>query len=326
MALLTIVVPCYRNAANIRDAFISLQAMEADLPEGTEVEYVAVDDGSEDATFAALLEVRTGMPERMVVLKLTRNFGVYNALSAAFTHARGDCVTVFPPDLQEPVELIPVMFDHWRKGIPVVGLMRTDRQDGFWNKVASWIFHRTMDAGMTHKFPRWGYGTGLIDRKVMQDLLDMKEKNSNTLLLMAYLAYPYVVIPYNRAKRVKGRSGWSFRKRLKLFIDSTVAFTYLPIRAITLGGMLFGVLGSGYAITILFSYFLGDPAVEGWTTIMIVLLLTASFQMMALGVLGEYLWRTLDTVRDRPAYVIEQALDERHLQNGKEEATTFRKS
>jgi dolichol-phosphate mannosyltransferase len=122
-----------------------------------------------------------------------------------------------------------------------------------------------------------------------------------------------MLIPYARSRRNKGRSGWSFLKKIKLFIDSTIAFSYSPIRAISFAGSLLGLLALAYTGAVLVSTFLGGDRPHGWSTLMMVILLTASFQMMALGVLGEYLWRTLDTVRNRPPFVVERIDDERTL-------------
>ena len=312
MDMLSIVVPCYRNEDNVLEAFDRLREMEHRLPTDVTVEYVFVDDGSDDGTYAALLKAQAMLPDRTALIKLTRNVGVYNALLAAFGHARGDCVAVIPPDLQEPVELIPGMFDHWRSGIPVIMTVRAGREDGLLERIGAWIFHRTMRLVVRRDLPSGGYGTGLMDRKVMEDLLRMGEKNSHTLLLLAWLGYPHLVVPYVRQKRERGRSGWSLTKKLKLFIDSGVAFSYLPVRLITLIGVGLGVLSLVYAATVLFSASVdGGAGGRGWPSLMIVLLLTSSFQMIALGVLGEYLWRTLDSVRARPPFVVERTLDER---------------
>lgn len=296
---------------NVREAFERLLAMEDSLPQDVMVEYVFVDDGSDDATHSVILEVCSLLPDRTVAIKLTRNVGVYNALLAAFTFTRGDCITVLPPDLQEPVELIPSMYGYWRSGVPVVASVRTDRNDGLLSRTASWIFHGLMRTLVSRSLPRGGYGTGLLDRRVVEDLKRMGEKNSNTLLLVAWLGYPHTIVPYVRAKRDKGRSGWSFAKKLKLFVDSTVAFSYLPVRLITAVGLLLGIAALVHAGVVLYSVHTGEAEVRGWPTLMLVVLLTSSFQTIALGMLGEYLWRTLDSVRNRPPYVIEQVLDTR---------------
>lgn len=311
MPLLTIIVPCYRNAANVHEAFERLRAMEADLIQGTRVEYIFVDDGSDDGTHAALKDVRSAHPERTVVIKLTRNVGVFNAVMSAFAHAKGDCITMFPPDLQEPVHLIPRMFAHWHSGIPVVMTVRMGRNDALAERLGSWVFHRIMRMMVAGQLPQGGYGTALLDRRVMEDLLRMGEKNSNTLLLLSWLGYPYAVVPYVREKRRRGRSGWSFTGKVKFFVDSIVAFSYFPVRAITLVGILLGLLTLGHAAAVLASALFDGVEVRGWSTLMMVVLLTSSFQMIALGVLGEYLWRTLDSVRKRPPYIVEQILDER---------------
>ena len=122
------------------------------------------------------------------------------------------------------------------------------------------------------------------------------------------LKYDYVNIPFTRKKREIGKSKWTFKKKLKLFVDNFVAFSYLPIRMITVLGLFLSGISIIYAISIIYQRCIGNIEVEGWTTMMIVLLFVSSFQMIALGVLGEYLWRTLDAVRKRPNYVIDEVV------------------
>jgi len=311
MALLTIIVPCFENEANLSDGFTRFLEAEASLPTGIRVEYVFVDDGSRDGTFAALAAIRSAHPDRTTVIKLARNVGIYNALMAGFERAQGDCITVFPADLQEPLELIPRMLVHWKAGCKLVISMREGRTDGVLARLGSWAFHRLLRGVSMRELPVGGYGTALFDRRVMLELLRIGEKNTNTLLLLTMLGYDYVVVPYVRRERLAGRSGWTLTKKIKLFIDSFVAFSFFPIRLITFGGLVLGVLALGYGCVVLFAALTGSIPVQGWSALMLVTLLVSSFQMIALGVLGEYVWRTLDTVRRRPTYVVDTVLDER---------------
>ncbi|MCB0764390.1 MAG: glycosyltransferase [Flavobacteriales bacterium] len=315
MPLLSIIIPCFNNGLEIDDAVAALRRMEQDLPESVAVEYIFIDDKSKDDTYERLVDVHNGMHDRSAVIRLTRNVGVYNALLAAFEHVHGDCVTVFPADLQEPVELIPRMYGHWVAGARLVLTARTRRKDGTMERLTSLVFHLMMKRIAMPGIPLSGFGTALVDRSVMMELMRMREKNSNTLLLISWLGHQPVVIPYDRSGRSKGRSGWSLSKKVKLFVDSVVAFSYAPIRFITWAGFLFGLIAFTYAIVVLVSALTGGVAVQGWSALMIVVLMATAFQMVALGILGEYLWRTLDTVRQRPPYIIDRLHDTRRYKD-----------
>ena len=133
----------------------------------------------------------------------------------------------------------------------------------------------------------------------------MEEKNTNCLYLMLWLGYDYVSIPYKRAERQIGKSRWTLQKKLKLFVDSFVSFSFLPIRAITTLGFILGFLALGYGFFVAFAKATGLIPISGWSSMMMVVLFVSSFQMISIGVLGEYLWRTLDASRKRPNYLIE---------------------
>jgi len=145
-----------------------------------------------------------------------------------------------------------------------------------------------------------------FDRVLKEEVVKMKEKNTNTLFLLMWLGYDFVTIPYKRAKREVGKSRWTFSKKLKLFIDSFVAFSFFPIRLISVVGLLLGAVSLLYGIYILISKLAGRIEVQGWTSMMVVFLFVSSFQTIALGIIGEYIWRTLDASRKRPLFIIEE--------------------
>jgi dolichol-phosphate mannosyltransferase len=305
MAKLSIIIPCYYNELNIPVTSQELIANEQNFELVTEFEYILVDDGSKDNTYQELIKFKNQYPAKVKVIKLSGNFGSYNAILAGMKYATGNCCVVCPADLQDPIDLIPKMMNYWEKGVKLVIGNRQDRKDPFLSKLLASIFQYLMRKFALKELPKGGFDFVLFDQQIKEEIVRMDEKNSNSLYLMLYLKYDYVNIPYTRKKREIGRSRWTFKKKLKLFIDSFVAFSYLPIRMITVLGLVLGGTSILYAFYILYQRFSGNIEVEGWTTMMIVLLFVSSFQMIALGVLGEYLWRTLDASRKRPNYVIE---------------------
>ncbi len=305
--LLSVVVPCYYNEPNLPDTFRVLIETEAQFPSGTRFEYVFVDDGSGDGTLELLLDFYRRDPQRVRVVKLSGNFGSHNALLAGLAHATGDCTVMLAADLQDPPELIPRMFEHWQRGFKLVVAYRQDREEGLSQRLFSGAFHFLMRRYALRDVPPGGFDLMLFDRQLRHELLQMREKNTHIMYLLAWLRFESVSIPYTRRRREKGRSRWTLSKKIKLLIDSLVAFSFLPIRLIALTGIILGLLALIYAVVIVvLKLSRWADIATGWSSLMVVLLLVSSFQMIALGIIGEYVWRSLDAARGRPPYIVDQ--------------------
>ena len=157
--------------------------------------------------------------------------------------------------------------------------------------------------------PKGGFDLFLFDRQLRDAIVSMNEKNTYLPYLLLWLGYDYVAIPYTRRKRKSGKSQWTFAKKVKSFIDSFVAFTFFPIRIISVVGILLGFTAAGYAISIIYANINGNIAIEGWSSLIVVVLGVSAFQMIALGIIGEYVWRNLDASRKRPNFVVEEFID-----------------
>ncbi|MDP1799910.1 MAG: glycosyltransferase family 2 protein [Bacteroidota bacterium] len=310
MPKISIITPCYFNGDNIPVTFPVLLENEKNFPEGTQIEYVFVDDGSKDNTFEQLKKVQAAHPDKVKVIKLSRNFGANNASFAGICNATGDCCVILSADLQDPPELIPQLYSHWQKGYKLVLAQKTNREDSFITKLFSNTYHNLVRKIILKNSPKGGFDLWLFDKTLRDEIIKMNEKNFHLPTLFMWLGPEYVSIPYTRRKREIGKSGWTFSKKLKTFIDSFVAFTYLPLRMISVMGITLGLLSIIYAISILINKFYSGVQVEGWSSLMIVLLFTSSFIMISLGIIGEYLYRTLDAARNRPNFIIDQKLDE----------------
>lgn len=305
MPKISIIIPCYYNEENIPITTTTLLENEKRFPQEVEFQYVMVDDGSKDNTYKLLQQFKKQYPEKVRLIKLSGNFGSYNAILAGMKYADGDCNVVLAADLQDPVELIPKMYDYWCKGIKLVIAHREKREDSFFQKIFASVFQWMLQKLALPNLPKGGFDFVLFDKVIREELLLIDEKNSNSLYLMLWLRYDYVTLPYTRKLRKIGKSRWTFSKKLKLFVDSFVAFSFFPIRAITFVGFILACFAIVYAIIIVIERLRDDIPIPGWSAMMIVLLTLSSFQMIALGVIGEYLWRTLDAVRKRPNYVID---------------------
>jgi glycosyltransferase involved in cell wall biosynthesis len=306
MSKISIIIPCYFNEENIPVTSNVLLETEPLFPEGTQFEYVFVDDGSKDRTLESLKRFYQQCPEKVKVIKLAGNVGSYNAIVAGMEYATGECCVVLTADLQDPPELIPQMFAHWQNGIKLVIANRSNRNDGFISDLLSRFYYLLFTKMAFKNLPKGGFDLVLFDRQLKEEVLKIKEKNTNSLSLLLWLGYEYVCLPYERQEREIGTSRWTFSKKLKLFIDTFVAFSFFPIRVISVSGILLGLGAVVYALFIVTAKIFGLVPVKGWSTLMVTFLFVSSFQMIAMGILGEYLWRCLDASRNRPMYVVEE--------------------
>lgn len=303
---LSIIIPCYYNEDNIRITFDELLRNEKTLPSDLLFEYILVDDGSKDKTYEILTQIYSEHLETVKIIKLAGNVGSYNAILAGMNYATGDCNVILTADLQDPPDLIPKMYDYWLKGIKFVIANRSDRDEPFFQKLFSNTFHFFIRKFALKNIPPGGFDLVLFDKDLRNEVVKINEKNTNSIFLLAWLDYDYVNIPYVRRKREIGVSRWTLRKKIKLVIDSFVSFSFAPIRAIILMGFILGIIAFLYGVFIIVAKITNMVPVEGWSSIMVVLLFVSSFQMIAIGVLGEYLWRTLDATRQRPNFIVDK--------------------
>jgi glycosyltransferase involved in cell wall biosynthesis len=308
MPKLSIIIPCYFNGANIPVTTAELLANEKAYPADMSFEYIMVDDGSKDNTFEALTVFKNQFPDKVKVVKLSGNFGSYNAILAGMEYATGDCNIVIAADLQDPPELMIKMVEYWKKGIKLVLANREQRDDPFFSKIFSGMYQQLMRKFALPNLPVGGFDFCLFDKQLREQVVSLEEKNTNSLYLLMWLKYDYIAIPYKRQERKIGKSRWTFKKKLQLFIDSFVSFSYTPLRLITTTGLILGVVSFAYAMYVVFAKLTGHVDVEGWTAMMVVFLLVSSFQMVAIGIIGEYLWRNLEASRKRPPYIVDKVV------------------
>ena len=306
MSKISIVIPCYYNEENIPVTAKRLIENEKLFPVDVSFEYVLVDDGSKDATLEKLKEFKSKYPDKVKVVKLTGNFGSYNAIYAGLSHATGDCFVVISADLQDPPELIVKMYEYWSNGVKVVLANRQKRDDGFLTHLFATLYHRLIRKYALPNLPTGGFDFCLFDKQAKDHILENTETNTNSLFLLLWFKYDYVTIPYERSKREVGKSMWTMSKKAKLFIDSFFSFSYAPIRMVSILGIVLSIVAIVYAAMIVGLRLAGQIELTGWATMMVVLLFLSAFQMVAIGILGEYLWRSLEASRKRPPYVVDE--------------------
>lgn len=308
MPKISVIVPCYFNELNIPDTTAELINNEKKFPAATSFEYVMVDDGSKDGTLDALKSFKQKYPDKVTIVKLSGNFGSYNAIQAGMKYAQGDCNVVIAADLQDPPELMVKMYEYWQKGVKLVVANRNDREDSLTSRIFAQQYQKLIRKYALPNLPKGGFDYCLFDKQLREEVIALNENNTNSLYLLMWLKYDYVSIPYTRVARKFGKSRWTLKKKIKLFIDSFVSFSYAPLRLITVSGLILGALSFSYAIYVLFARLTGMIQLEGWTTMMVVFLLVAAFQMISIGIIGEYLWRNLEASRKRPAFIVDELI------------------
>lgn len=307
MIELSVVVPVYGNALNLPDLFPALEKAV-----GPEAELVFVDDRSPDDSWDLLQEYARRRPRTQAV-RLSRNFGSFTACVAGLSRANGKAAVLISADLQDPPELIPEMVALWKRGRQVVLAARREREEGLLQRAFSRFYYSVMRRFVFPEMPRGGFDFVLIDRVVIDAVVQAAEKNTTLMGLILWLGFDRETIHYTRRRREKGRSMWTLRKKAKYFIDSVLAFSYFPIRIVQGFGAMMAFGGFAYALFLIVLKFTDGIPIQGWTALMVVNLMIGGGIFLVLGVMGEYVWRILDEVKRRPLFVIDTVVDERSL-------------
>lgn len=309
MALLSIIIPSYNEEENISRTAKRLREIltEANIS----YELLFVSDGSRDNTFAEI-EKEAKVDSNVKGYEFSRNFGKEAAIFAGLKMTKGNCAVVIDCDLQHPPEMIPEMFKLWKEGYDVVEGVKSDRGDesklhklfvGAFYGVMSKLMKINMNDTSDYK---------LLDRRVIDVLLELKESNTFFRALSFWAGFKSTNIKYEVQERTAGESKWSFMSLLKYAIMNTTSFTTAPLQVVTFLGILSIVLAVIMGFQTLVRYFLGN-AVEGFTTVILLVLMIGGFIMLSLGIIGHYLARIYDEVKGRPRYIIAR-------ETGKEEA------
>lgn len=308
MPKLSVVVAAYNEEGNLPLLYQRVGALDWTAL-GLEIEFVFVDDHSRDGTPRLLRELAAKDP-RVKVLRFAKNFGSHKAFTAGLEHCTGDAAVILAADLQDPPETIPQLVEKWRAGAKTVWAVRAEREGvSFSDKLFARFYYWLMRKFADVQPPREGADFLLVDRCVLNELRASPEKNTSILLLIQWMGFPQDFITYTKAARHSGRSNWTFSRKLKLAIDSLASFSYAPIRFASLMGVLFGVTGFVYAVIVAARAIWWGSPVQGWPALMCVVLITAGAQLLILGALGEYLWRTYEESRHRPRYIIEERIN-----------------
>lgn len=302
MALMTVVIPSYNEEANIERAVevIGTVLKEASI----EYELVFVSDGSKDKTFALVKEL-SEKDSHVQGIQFSRNFGKESAVFAGLEVAKGDCVAVIDCDLQHPPRTLVEMYKLWEEGYEVVEGIKSSRgKESLIHKMFVGIFYGIMsklmkiDMNSTSDFK-------LLDRKVVDALLSLTEKNTFFRALSFWVGFKSTSVSFEVQERTAGESKWSFFGLVRYAISNTTSFTTAPLQFITFTGVVSIIFSIIVGVQTLIKYFMGT-AVEGFTTVIILLLIIGGCIMVSLGIIGHYMARIYEEVKGRPRYIISE--------------------
>jgi len=304
MTRLCVVVPAFNESEGLREFHSRLGAVLDRLDLDGEVLYV--DDGSKDDTYAIMCELRDADP-RVATLRLSRNFGKELALTAGLDAADADAVIVIDADLQDPPELIPAFVQHWREGYDVVyGTRSTRAGETRLKKFTSAAFYRIMQRLSATPLPRDTGDFRLMSRRAVDALKQLRERQRFMKGLFTWVGYRQMAMAYDRDPRFAGSSKFNYWRLWNFALEGLTSFSGAPLKIATYVGVFTALLAFGFAIVVLGKALLfGDP-VRGYPSLMLVVLFLGGVQLMALGMVGEYLGRLYMEAKQRPLYLIDE--------------------
>jgi polyisoprenyl-phosphate glycosyltransferase len=304
---ISIIIPFLNESENIPALVSKLDAFCEDQP-ALSFEVIFIDDGSTDNSLGLLAQATIRFFASRVI-KLSRNFGSYSALRAGVLEARGNYITFLYADLQDPPELVIRLYRQCRQGHEVAWAVRRSVATGLGEKIFSRSYAYLMKRFAIKNYPEKGFDVVMFSRKVAAEVNKNIESNSNIFLQVLTMGYRQARIEYDKVARKAGKSKWTFSKKVKLFVDSFVAFSYAPIRLVTLTGISLFVLGALYALYLIGRKLIFNDLQQGWTALVSLLMIGFGITNISLGIIAEYLWRTLDASRNRPVFIVDEIIE-----------------
>jgi len=301
--LVTLLVPVYNELDVLPVLHSRIDAITA-LADEYEFDILLVDDGSSDGSLE-LIKQLAAEDSRVTYISLSRNFGKESAIIAGLDHARGDCVVILDADLQDPPELIPQMLKYWKEGYDDVFARRESREGETWLKRwTSKTFYRVLEQSTDVPIQRDTGDFRLLDRRCVDAMVQFRESERYTKGLFDWIGYRKKEILFAREARVAGATKWSYRKLFNFAIDGLTSFTTAPLRWSTIMGFLVSIAAFVYMVVIIVRGIIGIARVDGYPSLMAVILFLGGVQLISLGIIGEYLGRVFRESKRRPLYFV----------------------
>lgn len=307
---ISLLVPVYNESGNLprlKDALDSL----ADSLGQYDWEFLFVNDGSADDSLAVLRDMRS-RDARVSVVNLSRNFGKENALLAGMDYAVGDAVVIMDADMQHPVEAIPEMLAWWEQGYEDVYGRRRSRGRESWLRKRLSLAYYSMLQGTTRIEVLQNVGDfRLLDRRVVRAICSLRETQRYTKGLYCWVGYNKKEVLFDQTDRVEGKSSFNLRSLLNLAIEGITCYTTAPLRIASVAGLLVSLCAFTYLIFVIFKTLIYGESVQGFPTLLCVILLLGGLQLMAIGIIGEYIGRIFSETKQRPPYIVESYNEEK---------------
>jgi glycosyltransferase involved in cell wall biosynthesis len=300
------VLPAYNEAGNLVLVVTELAAQLQELTDQYEI--VVVDDGSKDTTSTVARALCQDLPQ-LVFIGLSRNFGKEAALSAGLDASLGDVVVLMDSDGQHPGSLIRTMLDHWRRGQDVVFAVRKTRDDqGALHAGLTGLFYALVNYGSRVKIPPHAGDFRLLDRRVVEALKAMPERNRFMKGLYAWVGFQTLAIEYEPLARLEGQSQFGFVSAFRLALTGMLAFSTLPLKFLTVLGVLLSVSAMGYGLWVIADYLINGVDVPGYATLIVSQMFFNGVQLLAVGTLAAYVARIYEEVKQRPVYLTKERI------------------
>lgn len=298
-----VVIPFLNESENINQLMEELDSSFKDVPE--KIQIIFVDDGSQDNSVDLLRAHKPKLYTRKII-KLSKNFGSHAAIRAGIMNSDADYTTFLSADLQESPEVALQFYRHCKSNdVDVLMLYRESYKTSIFSKMLSSIYIFLLRLLVSKDFPNKNISNFLISKKVAKVLNHNIIKNSSIFLQLYFLGFKKELLPYKQSERSSGKSKWTLSMKIKLLVDSLISFSYVPLRIITVAGVILFLLGLVYFAIVLVSALTSDGVQSGWPTLMSISLMGFGFTNIALGVTSEYLWRILDNTKQTPVFLID---------------------
>ena len=299
--MFSIIIPLYNEEKTIPELVTRLAAVTDGMSDPWEL--ILVDDGSTAGSFTAMCALHRNDP-RIKVVRLSRNFGHQIAISAALDLAQGDAVILMDGDLQDPPELLPQLIKLWKDGYHVVYTVKTSRKENWLKRLAFKSFYRILSAMSSIKIPMDAGNFSLMDRRVVEVLRTMPERNRYISGLRAWAGFQQTAVYYDRGPRFAGKPQMSLGRLFHLALDGIFSFSNAPLRAAIYFGMAAAMVSFAGGLYVVYEKLFTNLAILGWASTIVSILFVGGMILMTLGVIGEYISRIYEEVKKRPLYVI----------------------
>jgi len=301
----SVVIPVYNEALVIRETYKRLKRV-MEQTDGV-YELLFVNDGSKDETLDMLKELAV-RDDTVKYLDFSRNFGHQIAITAGMDYASGEAIVIIDADLQDPPELILEMIEKWKEGYDVVYAKRTKRKgETFFKKATAYAFYRLLQAATEIDIPLDTGDFRLIDRKVRDELVGMRERSRFVRGLVSWVGFKQTAIEYERDERFAGETKYPLKKMIRFSLDGITSFSYKPLKLASLLGFLLSFVSVVWMIAVLYLKLFTHSTVTGWSSLVMTVLFFNGVVLIMLGVIGEYIGRIYDEVKHRPLYILKES-------------------